>query len=54
MQSESELLFLLQIHSSNFSKIPQLMEPLKTVFAEEIDEMNKTKWNFMRNMIMQH
>lgn len=33
----------MKIHSSNFSKIPQLLEPLQTVFAEEIDEMNKTK-----------
>ncbi|XP_078348561.1 zinc phosphodiesterase ELAC protein 2-like [Oculina patagonica] len=33
----------MKIHSSNLSKIPRLLEPLKTVFAEEIDEMSKTK-----------
>ncbi|CAH3015232.1 unnamed protein product [Porites evermanni] len=33
----------MKINSSNLSRIPQLLGPLQTVFAEEIDEMNKSK-----------
>lgn len=31
----------MKVHSSNFSKLPQLVEPLKAVFAKEMDEMTK-------------
>lgn len=31
----------MRVHASNFARIPELLEPLKKVFAEEIDEMNK-------------
>ncbi|XP_015768967.1 PREDICTED: zinc phosphodiesterase ELAC protein 2-like [Acropora digitifera] len=31
----------MRVHPRNFSRIPQLLEPLKTLFAEEIDEMVK-------------
>ncbi|XP_067043243.1 zinc phosphodiesterase ELAC protein 2-like isoform X1 [Acropora muricata] len=31
----------MRVHPRNFSRIPQLLEPLKTLFSEEIDEMVK-------------